>query len=124
MKKMVKPADLILSAALIMLSFSLWIFFPRPSSGPAQAKIRVGGELYAALDLTKEERLEIIGPGGYKNVIEVKDGAVYFAESDCPDHLCIKFGKLQKAGGFAACVPNRVSVEVEASGDAEIDVIA
>ncbi len=43
-------------------------------------------------------------------LIENKSAA--FIESNCPQKICINAGKLKKAGDWAACLPNRVIVEI------------
>ena len=41
-------------------------------------------------------------------VFEVKDGAVAFIQSDCPDQVCVNTGWLSRPGHFAACLPNNI----------------
>ena len=45
--------------------------------------------------------------------LQVKDGAVAFLDSQCPDHVCEQFGWLDKDGAWAACIPAGVYVVVE-----------
>ena len=45
------------------------------------------------------------------------DGSVCFEESDCPDRLCVKKGKLSIAGEIAVCLPNGVVLQLEGEGD-------
>ena len=44
---------------------------------------------------------------------EVRDGAMAFVKSDCPDLLCIFMGPQSQLGGFAACLPNRLLFHIE-----------
>ena len=45
--------------------------------------------------------------------LQVKDGAIAFLDSQCPDHICEQFGWLDKDGAWAACVPAGVYVVVQ-----------
>ena len=51
--------------------------------------------------------------GDYVVHLQVKDGAVAFLDSQCPDHVCEQFGWLDKDGAWAACIPAGVYVVVE-----------
>lgn len=51
---------------------------------------------------------------GYTVHLEVKDGAIRFVDSPCPDHLCENYGWLSQTGDFAACMPALTSVVVQA----------
>ena len=52
-------------------------------------------------------------------VFEVKDGAIAFIRSDCPDQLCVSMGWQGRHGGFAACLPNQVLFFVERESEPE-----
>ena len=56
--------------------------------------------------------------GDYIVHLQVKDGAIAFLDSQCPDHVCEQFGWLDKDGAWAACVPAGVYVVVEPITDA------
>jgi hypothetical protein len=40
------------------------------------------------------------------------DGSIAFRESDCPDKICIRSGRLKNAGQFAACLPNGILLKI------------
>ena len=42
--------------------------------------------------------------------LEVKDGAIHFINSLCPDHICENDGYLSREGEQATCMPAGVSV--------------
>ena len=52
----------------------------------------------------------------------IKDGAVRFSHSDCPDQLCVHSGALKTEGAAAACVPAGVTLRV--IGEGEVDAVA
>lgn len=41
-----------------------------------------------------------------------EDGSIAFEESDCPDKICIKSGKLKHIGQSAACLPNKLIIKI------------
>ena len=76
------------------------------------------GETVYSGDMNTEKVIEI--DGDYHNRIVIRDGEVWFEESDCPGKDCMHFGKLSRAGSIA-CAPNRVSVTVYA--ESEVDAV-
>ena len=55
-----------------------------------------------------------LDPQGLPSVyFEIRDGALSFVKSDCPDLLCVTMGPQSLVGGFAACLPNRLLFHIE-----------
>lgn len=46
--------------------------------------------------------------------LELGGDKIRFKCSDCPDQVCIHAGWLRKPGDFAACLPNHLSIYVQA----------
>ena len=44
--------------------------------------------------------------------LEVRDGAICFVHSVCPDHTCEGFGRLRHVGDWALCAPAGVTVRI------------
>lgn len=65
---------------------------------------------------------------GHEEVVfrQYEDGSVAFESSDCPEHLCVHAGRLSVPGQFAACLPNRLVLVIEAAPgeEAEVDAVA
>ena len=58
----------------------------------------------------KEEAIHTITEGNFVVTLEVKDGAIRFINSQCPDHLCEGFGFVSEEDDFAVCMPAGVAV--------------
>jgi Uncharacterized protein conserved in bacteria len=58
-----------------------------------------------------------------KVVFEIKDEAIAFASSDCPDQLCVHMGWQNIKGGFAACLPNDAMIWVESDEEGGVDIV-
>ena len=55
-------------------------------------------------------------------IVVVSSGGVDVMKGDCPDKLCVKQGKITKAGQSIICLPNRVSVYLTGE-KAEVDAV-
>lgn len=67
-----------------------------------------------------DQVLEVPGPLGYNRVV-VRDGSVFVESAPCGNQICVKTGRVSRPGQWIACLPNRVFVAVEGSGDEAID---
>ncbi len=71
------------------------------------------GEQTLALHAEEPTRYEVKGPLGV-TVVEVGRGKARIARSPCREKICQRIGPISVAGDWAACIPNRVVIKVEA----------
>lgn len=82
-------------------------------------KISVDGEVYGEYSLKDKQEIKI----GDTNVCRIEeDGTVSMTEADCPDHLCVKQGKIKQFGESIVCLPNKVVLEI-VTGDEKAEQI-
>jgi hypothetical protein len=41
-----------------------------------------------------------------------ENGEIYIEESDCPDKVCVRSGRISKSGEGIICAPNRVAIKI------------
>ena len=58
------------------------------------------------------------------NLLVIQEGCVFMKKAECPDHSCVKQGKISKNKESIVCLPNKVIVEVISNQDSELDAIA
>ena len=104
----------LLFAAVVLAAAVLLVFLLRPRSKaePLAAVVDFGGGITETLPLDTDHDY-LYDVGDYVVHLQVKDGAVAFLDSQCPDHVCEQFGWLDKDGAWAACIPAGVYVVVE-----------
>lgn len=108
--------------ALVVLALAAAIFVAvrllHPNKGTGlQAVVDFGDGITETLTLDQDHDY-LYDVGDYVVHLQVKDGAIAFLDSQCPDHVCEQFGWLSKDGAWAACVPAGVYVVVESTADA------
>ncbi len=121
--KFIKKSDLIILAVVLVVCSVAWYSYQNIfGKRPAQAEIYYNSKLVQTVDLTAgvDRRFSI---EQNKNVVfhVFKDGSIDFEESDCPDKICIKAGKLHTIGESAACLPNGIVLKIVAKGQRSAD---
>lgn len=111
MKFALTRADsVLLIAALALLAFLFSRFWGDATQGE-QARILVGGKEFGIVSLYKDQRLRIPGALGTSE-LEISAGKIRFVDSPCQGKQCIHTGWLALGGEVAACLPNRITVQV------------
>lgn len=108
--KLFRPGDWLVTlfgVAVCAIAFPLaW------QNGTAEkAVIKLGGETFATLDLTRNRQIDVQGPLGI-TTIAVKNRRVRVVSDPGFHQYCVRQGWLEHAGEIAICAPNQVSVQV------------
>jgi hypothetical protein len=115
-RKFFDGRDFMLVLALLLAVFFCYLLTARRAEDGQRVKyaeIRVDGRVDALVALNEDREYT---PGGLPAVrIAVRNGAVGFIASDCPDKICVHTGFLSLPGQAAVCLPNRVVVQVAAA---------
>jgi hypothetical protein len=72
--------------------------------------------------LFTDKHLEVTGQIGITTV-EIENAEVWVSHSDCPHQICVKTGKIDRAGDIIVCIPNKVVVRVKKRGQSIYDAI-
>ena len=122
--KRLKPGDIIIVAAVIIISAALFSlsFLINQTTDKLFVEIYLDSELRITLPIDSDTDFTVCDGV----VVSVRNRSVYMKESDCPDKLCVRQGEINKAGQMIVCVPNRVVVIIgSASGQKEeVDAVA
>src|SRR5699024_10018239 len=97
-------AGVLLAVALVLFA----VLQLRPEGGTALLTWGEDGQTME-IPLNKNARYDV-DTGIYTIHLEVKDGAIAFVDSPCPDHLCEGYGWLSRQDDWAACLPAKANV--------------
>lgn len=104
-----KKRDFILISAILLIALLLFAIFTLTRKDGEYVIVRVDGKEVAQYSL--HENSTYILNGG-TNVLQIEDGKAWMTEADCPDHVCIKQGEIEKNGETITCLPNKLTVTV------------
>lgn len=116
--KFFKKTDIIVVSAILIVGIILWLIYNNTlSKNPVKAEIYYKSQLVQTVDLSKGVDRTFSIPQDKNVIFHVdKEGSICFEESDCPDKICVKSGKLNKAGETAACLPNEIILKIVPTG--------
>lgn len=117
--------DIIVIAVILFLSTALILHdklgINLPSAGAAEAAVFQDGKLLQRLKLDKDQEVALFNG---RMLLELRDGRIRVKESDCPRRICLHTGWIQHPGETIVCVPNKMVIEINASGAPRVDAVA
>ena len=113
-------ADLILIAALLALAGILFLALNHGRQEGGVAVVRVDGVEVERHSLSLNGTFPL---NGGSNILVIRDGQALLSEANCPDHICVKQGKIHYTGQVITCLPNRLTVTVEGGESDGVDLV-
>ena len=114
---MKRPVKLTLAALILVCAGSVaWLLLAPGRTDHPVAAITLDGEVLDEIDLTQVQEpysFTVTGKDGLTNTVLVEPGRIRVEKADCPDQICVRSGKLSRAGESAACLPAGVVIKVE-----------
>lgn len=114
-------APVVLAVLLLAAVLGTRMWFASADSGALTVTVGIGG--------TEVERTPLArySGGTYENngctvTVKVENGAVFVAESDCPNQDCVHSGRIGQAGQSIVCLPARIVIELVGES-AEYDLV-
>ena len=83
--------------------------------------VRVNGNEVAKYSLLQDGEYEL---NGGTNVLRIENGKAFLVSANCPDHLCVKQGKVDQSGETITCLPNRLTVTVYSKAEGEVELVS
>lgn len=113
-------ADVIVIVSLMLLALVLYLALNSSRREGGVAVVRVNG--------VETERYSLLQNGSFplnggSNILVIEDGYAWMSEANCPDHICVRQGKIHYTGQVITCLPNRLTVTIEGGEDGGVDLI-
>jgi hypothetical protein len=111
--------DIIIFAALMIIAVLIYIIIRITGRGEngVLCEIRIDGKIVQRVSLSEPNydnhdnyEFELVQNPQIR--FKIKDNAIAFISSDCPDKICVNTGYINQTGQSAVCLPNRVSIHI------------
>ena len=118
------PFEITVITIVLLFSIALVLWLSHEgghrSSEAESASIYVGDHLLEEVDLRADKLITL--PVG-RIEVEVKNGRIRVASSDCPKKICVNTGWIGTPGQIIVCVPYKVLIEVNANDSPLLDAV-
>jgi len=122
MRHILTVADRVLFIVLLFLCVvSFWAVKNLRPQGK-EVVVEFQNNIFYQGSLFINKHLEVKGQIG-TTIIEIENAKVWVSHSDCPHQICVKTGKIDRAGDIIVCIPNKVVVRVKKRGQNTYDAI-
>ena len=115
-----KKRDLILIGAILVVIVVMFAIVTLTKEDGAYVVARVDGNEVAKYSLSENGEYEL---NGGTNILRIEDGDAYLVSANCPDHLCVKQGRIDQTGETITCLPNRLTVTVYGTENGDVELI-
>lgn len=104
-----KKPDIVLFVCLMFTAFTLFVIDITRYQGEKSVLVSVDGK--KTVYPFKKNKYVIKSSHG-TNILIIDEDGVRIKEASCPDKLCVKQGKIKRAGEVLVCIPNRLVVRI------------
>jgi hypothetical protein len=121
MKNGLKKKDWILIAVILCVAgLTVLVHTFIGGAGANRVIVKIEGAIEGIYSLSEDREVEI---NGGTNLLKIKNGEASMSWADCPDQLCVHQKPVSLNRESIICLPNKVVVEVESSGNREFDAV-
>ena len=121
-----KPADALVALAVVLLAAALAAGAWRVGgSGGLSAVISVDGRVTETVALSRLAGPELreLSANGYTLRLRLWPDGAEVLESDCPNQVCVRTGRIGRAGQSIVCLPARISVTIAGETSDGVDAV-
>lgn len=120
-RKLIRASDIVIIGAVLSAAAVYWTASAF-SAENGFAVISQGGKTVAEIPLDRFGDYSFPETGDM--IFTVGEDGISVSESGCPDKICMRTGKISRAGEAIICVPNRTAVTVKSGTDESgVDVV-
>lgn len=116
-----KKNDFILIGIILIAILIVIIAVSASKKDGAYVIVRVDGKEVSRYSLSENGEFEL---NGGTNCLRIENGKAYLISANCPDHLCVKQGKIDQTGETITCLPNRLTITVYGAKDGAPELVA
>ena len=109
---MIKKADIILAAVLIVLGLAASIILSFGDTMGKELVITSQGEIYGTYSLLEDQTIRVEADDGHFNCVRIENGCAFVDSADCTGQDCVHSHSISKGGETIVCLPNKLILEI------------
>ena len=120
-KNTFKKKDLFVIVGILVVALICLLIVELTKKDGASVLVRIDGKEVATYSLEIDAEYEL---NGGTNILCIKNKEAYLVDANCPDHLCVKQGKISKNGETITCLPNKLTITVIGAQDSSVELVS
>lgn len=116
-----KKKDIIVIVSILLVALFAFLAVELTKEAGSEVIVKVDGVEVARYSLLVDNEYEL---NGGTNILCIKNKEAYLIDAKCPDHLCVKQGKISKNGETITCLPYKLTVTVTGGENPEVDLVS
>lgn len=116
-----KKKDFILIGTIVAVALVLLLCVQLTQKEGAGVVVKINGVEVGKYPLSTDGTYSL---NSGTNILTIKNGVAYLSDANCPDHLCVKQGKISKTGQVITCLPNKLTVTVYGAEENDVDLVS
>ena len=116
-----KKRDFLIIASILVVAIACYFLIQVNKKEGTQVVVRIDGNEVARYSLSVDGEYEL---NNGTNILCIKDGEAYLIDAKCPDHLCVKQGKIHYNGETITCLPYKLTITVDGGEAPKVDLVS
>ena len=116
-----KLKDILVIVGILVIALGAFLGIELFKKEGSEVVVKINGEEVARYSLAIDGEYEL---NGGTNILCILNGEAYLIDATCPDHLCVKQGKISKEGETITCLPNKLTVTVFGGEKSDVDLVS
>lgn len=116
-------ADILLLAAALSAALLFGLFLVLGGREGSTVRVVCAGSLLGEYPLWEDRELPLELEKG-TNLLVIRNGQVWVEDADCPDRLCVRQGRISRAGESIICLPHELVITVQGDAEDAVDGMA
>ena len=116
-----KIRDIIVIGGILLTALASFFVIELTKEPGSEVIVKIDGNEVARYSLLIDKEYEL---NNGTNILCIKNGEAYLIDASCPDHLCVKQGKISKNGETITCLPYKLTVTVIGGEDPSLDLVS
>ena len=118
---MLKKNEIFIIVGILVVALIGLLVIELTKEEGASVLVRIDGKEVATYSLEIDAEYEL---NGGTNILVIKNNEAYLVDASCPDHLCVKQGKISKNGETITCLPYKLTITVTGAENPSVELVS
>ena len=114
-----KKKDIIVIVGILLVALISFIVIELTKQKGSSVVVKIDGQTVQEISLLEDKQYEL---NGGTHLLCVEDGEAYLIKASCPDHVCIREGKISYNWQTITCIPYKLTITVTSNKQPSVEL--